>query len=64
MILLIDSKDGRGKGDWYEKIQNYLNSKIIIVWERAYYNDKQKTIDKILDIINNKTIKYIELNGD
>ena len=47
-----------------EKIQNYLNSKIIIVWERAYYNDKQKTIDKILDIINNKTIKYIELNGD
>ena len=25
---------------------------------------KDKTIDRIIDIINDKNIKYIELNGD
>ena len=47
-----------------EKIQKELKSRIIIVWEHTYYNNKQKTIDKIIDIINNKNIKYIEINGD
>lgn len=47
-----------------EFIQKQLNCKVIIVWENEYFKYKDKTIDRIIDIINDKNIKYIELNGD
>lgn len=47
-----------------EFIQQQLDCRIIIVWEHELLLNKDKTIDKIIDIINNKNIKYIELNGE
>ena len=31
---------------------------------KAYGKTQRQRIDKIIDIINNKNIKYIELNGE
>lgn len=47
-----------------EFIQQQLDCRIIIVWEHELLLNKDKTIDRIIDIINNKNIKYIELNGE
>lgn len=37
-----------------EDIQNTLGCKIIVIWESTYRSDKQDTIARVIDMINNK----------
>ena len=37
-----------------ENIQSTMNCKIIVVWESTYRSDKDGTINKIINMINNK----------
>lgn len=68
--ICIWGKETIAKNKWendkarIEYIQSILKCKSVIVWERAIGLNRNKTIEQIIDIINDKNIKYIELNGD
>lgn len=68
--IYIWGKETIAKNKWendksrLEYIQSTLKCKSIIIWESAIALNKNKTIEQIIDIINDKNIKYIELNGD